>query len=419
MADDNNLNEEQIEPERRYSFLKETFKDEQMTGRRIVRVILQIVGKGLIFGLAACIAFCVLKPWVEAYFPEDTPEMIIPKDDEEVGEAEAEEEKEAVTLTVENYREINTALNEVAQEARKGVVEVRVKNQEADWTEENAEIIVSGIVVWDNGTEFLILAPYGDLPEGKNVAVQFSSGKECKAHYKYQDSNLQFRIYGVWKSEFSSAELAKVKVVEWGNSNVVQKGDPVISIGMQFGYGDGMGYGVVSSKEHKITLPDYQYQILTTDIAMANGGSCALFNIDGELIGLADSRTASVVDADVVSGYAISKIKRSIELLSNGKGIPYIGVVGVEVTEEISQEEGIPMGVYVKEVEADSPAMQAGIQVGDIVVTMKNMEVMTMAGYSNVLIGTSQEEVIPIRVKRLGAQEYEEVEFNVTVGVKQ
>lgn len=421
MADDKNINEDQTEPEKKYSFLKETFKDEQITGRKIGRAILQMVGKGLIFGLAACIAFCVLKPWFEKQFVVDNPtEMTIPKDEEAELSEEEEKEEEPVTLTVENYREMNKALNDVAQEARKGVVEVSVKDKEADWTEgETTAEIVSGLIVWDNGSEILILAPFGNLPESGEYHVKFANGTEYQAHSKWEDTNLEFRIYGVWKSEISKSTLSSITVVKWGNSYILRKGDPVISIGMQFGYSDGMGYGVISSKEHKITIADYQYQILTTDIAMANGGSGVLFNIDGEVIGIVDQRTTAAVSADVVSSYAISQIKNAIELLTNGKGIPYLGIMGIEVTEDISEAEGIPVGIYVKEVEADSPAMQAGIQSGDIIVSMNKTEIDTMRKYSSELMKLNQGDPAEIRVNRLGAEEYEEVDFNAVIGVKE
>lgn len=420
MADDKNLNEEQAEPERKYSFLKETFKDEQITGRKIGRAILQMVGKGLIFGLAACVAFCVLKPWFEEQFKEPAAEMTIPEDEEEEHLDEGDvEEKEPVTFTVENYREMNKVLNDVTQQARRGVVEVSVKDQDANWMEEEPmEEIVSGLIVWDNGAELLILAPYGTLPENSEYRVKFVNGMEYKAHVKCQDSNLEFRVYGVWKSELSKATLNRIQVVEWGNSNILGKGDPVISIGMQFGYSDGMGYGVISSKEHKISLADYHYQVLTTDIAMAVGGSGILFNIDGEVIGIADQRTTEAVNADVVSAYAISQIKNAIELLSNGKGIPYLGVSGIEVTEDISITEGIPVGVYVKEVAADSPAMQAGIQSGDIIVSMNDTEIATMAKYSNELMKLEQGDTVSVVVKRLGTEEYEDVSLSAVVAAK-
>ena len=45
--------------------------------------------------------------------------------------------------------------------------------------------------------------------------------------------------------------------------------------------------------------------------------------------------------------------------------MPYIGIYGVDVSEDM-KEQGLPKGVYVKEVEVDSPAMAAGIQNGDI-----------------------------------------------------
>lgn len=419
MADDKNLNEEQMESEEKYSFLKETFKDEQVTGKKIGRAVLQMVGKGLVFGLAACLAFYAFAPWIQGKFVNENTEISIPDDEEvAVSEETAEVEEETVTLTVENYREMNKALNEVAQEARRCVVEISVKDESTDWTEEAENEIVSGLVVWNNGFEIFILAPYGTLPESDVYRIKFVNGMEYEAYKKWQDSNLQFRIYAVNRQSISKATMSRMSIAKWGNSNILLKGDPVISLGMQFGYSDGLGYGVVSSKDHKISIADYQYPIITTDIAMASGGSGVLFNINGEVVGLIDQRTTNAISADVVSGYAISQIKDVIECLSNGRSIPYLGVMGIEVTEEISEKEGIPVGIYVKEVEAESPAMQAGIQSGDIIVKMNDTEIKTLNGYSKKLKEFSRESTVKVTVKRLGAEEYEEVVLDAVVGVK-
>ena len=72
--------------------------------------------------------------------------------------------------------------------------------------------------------------------------------------------------------------------------------------------------------------------------------------------------------------YKRQDIKDIIEKLSNDETIPYIGIQGIDVTEEIANQ-GIPEGVYVKEVDAESPAMAAGIQAGDIITSIGGEEV--------------------------------------------
>lgn len=419
MSDEKKLNEENVEPAEEYPFLKETFKDEQITGKHVWRSGLRMAGKGLIFGLAACMAFYAVKPWMDTWFEDESEQVTIPKDELNEEELQENEEEEPVTLTVENYREMNKALYEVALEARTCVVEISMGDESVDWKSgEQNTTKVSGVIIWDGSGEIMVLAPFGEPAHSGNFKVKFSNGTEYSAVCKWKDENIGFGIYTIPKSNLSKSTLNIIQVADWGNSYVLRKGDPVISLGMQFGYSDGMGYGVISSTENKVTIADYQYSILTTDIAAASGSSGVLFNVDGEVVGFVDQKSTDTVNANLVSAYAISEIKETIELLSNGKGIPYMGIVGVEVPQDISEKEGIPMGLYVREVEQDSPAMKAGIQSGDIVVAIDKTEIKTQKEYSNILMDFSEGDAIVIRVKRQGAVEYEDITFDAIVGRK-
>jgi len=194
---------------------------------------------------------------------------------------------------------------------------------------------------------------------------------------------------------------------------------PVITLGNQFGYTDGAGYGIISSTGNYTSSADRQYRLLTTDITAAENGSSILFNIDGEVIGIADQMVTGRENKNLVTGYAISGIKEIIELLSNGNGVPYLGIWGIEVTEEIAETQGIPRGIYVKEIEADSPAMAAGIQNGDVIVSMGGKDILTLYEYQNQLSKCKTGEEIKLTVQRMGTEEYVEVSFKVTVGNKE
>ena len=117
-----------------------------------------------------------------------------------------------------------------------------------------------------------------------------------------------------------------------------------------------------------------------------------------------------------VVGYGISDIKSSIELLSNGSVIPYTGICGMDVTEEL-EDKGMPKGIYVKEVEPDSPAMAAGIQSGDVIVRIDGQNIISMSNYHSLLIHKSVGTQFRLQGLRQGAGgEYVDIEFNVTVG---
>ena len=121
-------------------------------------------------------------------------------------------------------------------------------------------------------------------------------------------------------------------------------------------------------------------------------------------------------DMATVTAYGISDLKAMIECLSNGETVPYLGITGVSVTEEIASDQGIPRGVYVQKVEADSPAMEAGIQSGDVITEVAKTAVTTLSAYHTVLMKQKTGDSIRVKGMRKGTDGYVDVQYNVTVG---
>lgn len=419
--------EKEEKEEESYSFLQETIKDEQKKPGKIVGGLFRTAVKGLVFGVVACVAFAVCRPWAESTFMKKQEKVTIPEDeasegDEEVAEGEnaeqAQEEQKA--FTVENYREMQKSLTEVAREAGKCVVTVGISgdNTTLESQEEDMDS-VSGVIIWKNGLEILVAAPARILDNEGDLTITFCDHRTYSTTLKKEDKNSQIAIFSVSASEVKDATKNQIKEAILGNSNLMSQGMPVITLGNQFGYTDGSGYGIISSTGNYLSSADRQYRLLTTDITAAENGSSILFNVDGEVIGLADQVVTGKDSKNLVTGYAISGIKEIIELLSNGNGVPYLGIWGVEVTEEISEAQGIPRGVYVKEIEADSPAMSAGIQNGDVVVKMDGKDIGTLYEYQNQLSKCKTGEEIQLTVQRSGSEEYVAIPFKVTIGNKE
>ena len=309
----------------------------------------------------------------------------------------------------------------MAKEASKSVVTVEMVSDSTDLESlgEKTES-VSGVIVWKNLAEVLIAAPSRILDsEGTKVQITFNDGKTYEAKLKKQDKNSHLAVFSVMTPTLKDSTKKYIQAATLGNSNVVTKGMPVIALGNQFGYAGGSGYGIISTVNNYISVADRAYRVLTTDITAAETGSTILFNTDGEVIGIGDQMVTGQDSATLVTGYAISGIKEVMELLSNGNGVPYIGINGVEITEEIAKAQGIPQGIYVKGIEPDSPAMQAGIQNGDIVVSVEGETVKTLYGLGKVISKYKVSEHVKIVVQRQGAEAYAEVPFDVTIGSKE
>ena len=419
------LEQKQNSEEEEYSFLQEIIKDEAGDQAKWKHDVLRRIQLGLIFGLVACFTFFACKPWVEKRFEEDPTEVTIPQDEqreEEQTQQEGEQVQEQKTvLTTETYQEMLNNLKQVSGEVRKSVVEIRgaVTEEEFSKDQEDKEKSISGMIVADNGQELLILA--GELPvkDAKIIRVTFSGYSQCDAILKSRDAGLGLCVYAVQRKNIADDVWAQIETATLGGSKVVSEGDTVIAVGKLYGCDTIAGYGVIESGENYLDKADGQYQTIYTDVAGEISGSGILVNIRGEVIGIINTSVRTDEQTDKISGYGISDIKDVIELLSNGKNVPYLGVSGVEVSSEM-QGQGIPQGVYVKEVDAGSPAMAAGIQSGDIITNIADTDIINLLGYHNTLMKQNVGDKILVRGKRQGTGgEYVDIDFGVTVGYKQ
>lgn len=419
------LEQKQNSEEEEYSFLQEIIKDEAGDQAKWKHDVLRRIQLGLIFGLVACFTFFACKPWVEKRFEGDPTEVTIPQDEQqEENQTQQEEEQvqeQKTVLTTETYQEMLNNLKQVSGEVRKSVVEIRgaVTEEEFSKDQEDKEKSISGMIVADNGQELLILA--GELPvkDAKIIRVTFSGDSQCDAILKSRDAGLGLCVYAVQRKNIVDDVWAQIETATLGGSKVVSEGDTVIAVGKLYGCDTIAGYGVIESGENYLDKADGQYQTIYTDVAGDISGSGVLVNIRGEVIGIINTSVRTDDQTNKISGYGISDIKDVIELLSNGKNVPYLGVSGVEVSSEM-QGQGIPQGVYVKEVDAGSPAMAAGIQSGDIITNIADTDIINLLGYHNTLMKQNVGDKILVRGKRQGTGgEYVDIDFGVTVGYKQ
>ena len=395
------------EPEK-YSFLQEKIKDEAFSRKKVLYKISWLVGKGLLFGVAASIGFFALKPWAESTFQKNPDKIEIPKD-EDIQDTLAEDTQPVQQeLTIESYKELNSLLTQTSIEAKKCVVEVEGMHEDGNLLKEDAgdDYKRAGVIVADNGQELLILTDVGVLTDASELQVRFADNTRYVATLKKKSANIGMAIVGVDRSLITDATWSRIKVADLGNSNAMSQGKAVIALGNPFGYSDGMGVGIVSSIQESVMLADGEYKVIVTDMRGTAQGSGILFNVDGAVVGIINPKLGG--DMGVMT-----------ELMSNAKEVPYIGIVGTLVTEEISAAQNIPKGFCVTEVETDSPAMKAGIQNGDIITHIDKKKIESVVGYHSTMITQDVGTEVTLTGQRRGAEEYVEIEFTVTIGIKE
>ena len=165
----------------------------------------------------------------------------------------------------------------------------------------------------------------------------------------------------------------KLSAAKIGNSDAVQVGDWAVAIGSPFGLEATVTAGIISAKER--SLPDArQFQhFLQTDAAINPGNSGGpLLNIKGEVIGI---NTAIVTSTNAGVGFALpinTAATTYNQIIKSGKVVR--GSIGVSLDAlakpELLKVYGASQGAFVRSVQPGSPAADAGVKEGDVIVSL-------------------------------------------------
>ena len=403
----------------KYDFLQENIKKEKMGLGKILLKMIRLMALGLVLGVTMCVGFFAIKPWAEKAFPTDTENVEISQEQEEdpmVNDNKTETPVE-IKHDIIDYRELQNALSDVIKEADKKIVTITGIKQGESWKTGNVKEL-TGVIVGDNGRELLILSTYSSAKDLQLFRAEFADGSVHSAVIKQKDKTNNIAVFSVSKGDMSETTLEKVMVASLSNTNLAKRGELLFIIGSPFGYSKGIATGMISSTEEMITRADNEIRLIVTDVIGNSKSGGVLFNTYGNVLGLVDTSLSSKTEGYPLVTVGITQIKEEIQLMSNGKNVPYIGIIGTMISEETALEENIPQGLFVQEVEMDSPAMAAGIKSGDIITVIDGEEIRSMSGYHKTMMKQEAGQAIRINGQRSGLESYVEIKFNVTVGVK-
>lgn len=408
MRPEENSNEE-------FTFLQETIKKEPIR-KWLIKKAVQLIGAGLLLGIFATMASYAFAPWISEQFRERPEKVTIPDDTEMVDANPENQEADTINgpeVKEETYEDRMKAILDTAETAQKCMVTVSTKTT----IEEGVPLkSVSGIIVADNGLQVLILVSNTVCEKETRWEIQFVDEKVYSAALLKQDRNTGLAILAVDREKMDGETLKSLEHAKLGNSSLMVEGKTAVAFGNIFNPENDVHNGSISSTKYDMDLADGRYGILGTDIAMIQDGTGFLFNTDGQVVGLVMPGIWSESDDLLANAYAVSDLKPIIQKLSNGEGVPYIGIHGATVDEETAQEQGLPQGMYVRQVNADSPAMNAGIQNGDVLTEIGDKKVTSVDIYQRTLQKLNVGDIVVLRGQRRGQEGYVDIEYHVTIG---
>ena len=190
----------------------------------------------------------------------------------------------------------------------------------------------------------------------------------------------------------------------------------MFALGNPMGVQGSLGYGIITAATGESNRTDMNYRLLQTNIYGNKSATGVLFNLNGEVLGiLTEDQEVYAMDG-LLTAYGISSLRKRIEKMSNRNKIPYLGILGTGVSEELNKYQGMPLGAYIEEVEMDSPGMKAGLKQGDIITVFKGEKIQSFDQYTAALMDTKPGQNVKITVSRQSQNEYKEITLEATIG---
>jgi S1-C subfamily serine protease len=209
-------------------------------------------------------------------------------------------------------------------------------------------------------------------------------------------------------------DAENLPTVKLGNSEQIKPGEWAIAIGNPLGLDNTVTAGIISAtgrSSSQVGDPRKRVNYIQTDAAINPGNSGGpLLNAAGQVIGM---NTAILRNAQGL-GFAIpiNQVQRiANQLVAKGKVIhPFLGVQMVTLTEQLRQQISaepnaeisidVNKGALVARVVRDSPAAQAGIKAGDVIISVNNQKVITSNDVQNLLEASQVGTELPLQVRR-------------------
>ena len=234
----------------------------------------------------------------------------------------------------------------------------------------------SGIIISKKG---YILTNYHVIENATSFNVTLYDKREFKGKLIGGDPNTDIALLKIENDDLPTAFI--------GNSDSVKIGEWVMAVGSPLNFSSTITAGIISALGRDIRIINRQYGVenfIQTDAVINPGNSGgALVNLNGEVIGI---NTAIATRTGLYQGYGFaipSNLAKKIvnDLLRFGE--VHRGLLGVSITNvdsRVAKGVGLPkpMGVLVQGLQKDMPAEQAGIKVGDVILSVNGEEVVSV-----------------------------------------
>lgn len=376
-------------------------------------------------GTVVVIGTCFGVPRIrEKIFPSsETPEIVIENNQETSTSSTTKEDSSSTSntnlISLSNYSETGIS---VANKVLPSIVGIKVEYPVNSIFYRNmglnntTEAEGSGIIISDDG----YILTNNHIVNSSSSSSYYELGKASKVNvYLYNDTTeYEAKIIGTDEQ----TDLAVIKIekngltaAELGDSDTVQVGEFSMAIGNPLGLQSSVTAGMISAINRDVTDSDGKtYKLIQTDAAINSGNSGgALVNSKGQVIGVNTLKLSGTGIEGMGFAIPINNTKDIYTQLIQYSKVkrPYIGIRGIDLTEELAKSNNLVVGVYVQSVDDFSAAQKADIRNGDVIIEANGQKITNMDELNEIKNKHQIGDELKLKLNRNG----EEKEVTVTL----
>ena len=327
-----------------------------------------------------------------------------------VAQAEPFEAIAAPEAAGEAYLHLNPSQDSVANIPQEGGLSLQ------DIYEKNIPSVVSISCALDSGASTgtgVILSEQGYIvtnchvvENARSVTVLLTDGRTFQATLVGADAASDLAVLHI--------EADGLIPAEFGDSGVLRVGDSVAAIGDPLGteLRGSFTNGIVSAINRDVTTGGRTLTLIQTNAALNSGNSGGpLINCYGQVVGINTLKISAFSDESGVEGlgFAIPSTTVQeivIQLITQGyvSGRPTLGISGEAVSVFYQRYYRLPAGLYITEIEAGSCSDEAGIQPGDILISLDDTRVTGQEDLNTLLYNYQAGDTVTVIIYRGGRQ---------------
>ncbi len=259
----------------------------------------------------------------------------------------------------------------------------------------------TGVVLSASG---YIVTNYHVIENAQSINVLLTDNRQLAARIVGSDPVSDLAVLSVEAEDLVSAQF--------GDSDSLRVGDAVVAIGDPLGveYRGTMTNGIVSAINRNVSVNGRTMNLIQTNAALNSGNSGGpLINIYGQVIGINTIKIGAFADSAGVEGLGFAIPSATVkdivtQIISQGyvSGRPRLGITGESISLFYQRYYRLPAGLFVTDIAPGSNVEKAGLEVGDVLISVDGNKVYSQNDLDTLLYQYSAGDVVTLVIYRGG-----------------